>query len=206
MRLPWSEDRPRTVAPPPNDTAERLSSLELFAGADEADVRRMASASEEARYGPGDRVIREGWIPSYLYVVLSGELDVWTTGDSGGEPRKVNTLGPGDHFGEVGLIEGMPSTATVTTTTPCNLLRIPARDFLDVTGSSPAVQAALSRSVGGAMARSHPTYQPATETSAGSDPSALVEQTRTLLRSLQGPDREAFARSMKDLLEEASES
>lgn len=203
MRLPWSEDRPRTVAPPPNDSVDRLSELELFAGADETDVRRMASASEEARYGPGDRVIREGWIPSYLYVVLSGELDVWTTGDTGGDPKKVNTLGPGDHFGEVGLIEGMPSTATVTTTGPCNLLRIPARDFLDVAGSSPAVQGALGRSVGGAMARSHPTYQPATETSA--DPAAVVSQTKALLRTLRGPDREAFLRSMTEALDERPE-
>lgn len=203
MRLPWSEDRPRAVVPPPTDAAERLARLEVFAGAAEADVLQMASASEEAHYGPGDRVIREGWIPSYLYVVLSGELDVWTTGDAGGEPKKVNILDPGDHFGEVGLMEGMPSTATVETTTPCNLLRIPARAFLEVAGSSPAVQAAIGRSVGGAMARSHPTYQPATE--ADADPDALVGQTKAMLRSLQGSDREAFVTSMTEALNERSE-
>ena len=203
MRLPWSEDRPRAVVPRPPDAAERLARLEVFAGAAGPDVSQMASASEEARYEPGDRVIREGWIPSYLYVVLSGELDVWTTGDAGGEPKKVNTLGPGDHFGEVGLIEGMPSTATVEAVAPCNLLRIPARAFLDVAGSSPAVQGAIGRSVGGAMARSHPTYQPATET--GADPAAVVGQTKALLRSLEGLEREAFVRSMTEALDERPE-
>ena len=203
----WREDRPDSVGAPPNDAAARLSALHLFAGADGGDVVQMASASQEARYPGGSRVIREGWLPSYLYVVLSGELDVWSTGDEGGEPRKVNTLGPGDHFGEIGLIEGMPSTATVTTSGPCNLLRIPAVAFLDVAGNSPAVQAALGRSVGGAMARTHPTYRPATDAGpTGSDPRAVLDQTRAILASLEGPEREAFIRSMEETLEDPGSS
>jgi len=199
----WREDRPDSVGPPPNDAAARLSALNLFAGADGGDVVRMASASQEARYSAGSRVIREGWLPSYLYVVLSGDLDVWSTGDEGGEPRMVNTLGPGDHFGEIGLTEGMPSTATVTTSGPCNLLRVPAVAFLEVAGSSTAVQTALSKSVGGAMARTHPTYRPAADAaSAGVDPGAVVEQTRALLASLDGPEREAFIRSIKEAVED----
>src|SRR3989337_1477315 len=98
----WRANKPDEVGPAPVGVEERLSGLPLFAAAE----------TELARYAAGREVIREGRIPSHLFVALEGDLEVWSTGDAGGDPRLVNTLGAGDQFGEVGLLEGMPRHAT----------------------------------------------------------------------------------------------
>ena len=199
----WREDRPDSVEPSPSDAGDRLVRLALFADAPEGAVTRLALASEEARYGPGKRIIREARIPSHLFVVLAGELEVWSTGDVGAEPQKVNTLGTGDVFGEVGLIEGMPSTATVITTEACRLLRIPAAVFLDVVAGSKEIAGALSRSVEGAMSRTHPSYRPSGEPGDGRlTPSGIVEQARLVMGSLEGEERASFVAAMQEVLGE----
>jgi CRP-like cAMP-binding protein len=58
-------------------------------------------------------------------VVVSGTLVVTIEGEG-----VVNTRGPGEAFGEIGLLRAIPRTATVTATSPCMLLRIPGRQFL----------------------------------------------------------------------------
>ena len=197
----WREEKPESVGPPPADVKEHLSRLSIFEKASAEDVERLASASQEARFSAGRQVIREGRIPSHLYVVLRGELEVWSTGDRGEAERLVNTLGPGDHFGEVGLIEGMPSTATVKTVGICTLLRLAAPTFLEVAAGSPGVNAAIIRSVGGAMARSHPSYQPAVETApAVLSPKLVLEQLESLLPTLDPAERDRFVAELKDLI------
>lgn len=197
----WGRDRPESVGPPPRAVAEQLAGLQLFAQATEEEIERLATSTQEARYADGRRVIREGRIPSHLYVVVSGELEVWSTGDRGDTEMLVNTLGPGDHFGEVGLIEGMPSTATVKTVGPCRLLRISAVAFLEVAAGSPGVNAAIVRSIGGAMGRTHPSYQPAVETTpVRPNPKLVVEQVDALLGSLQGAEREAFLEKLRTVV------
>lgn len=199
----WREERPEGVGPPPADVKERLSGLPIFATASLEEIERLAGVAQEARFSAGRRVIREGRIPSHLYVVLAGELEVWTTGDRGDAEELVNTLGPGDHFGEVGLIEGMPSTATVKTVGPCTLLRLSAPVFLEVAAASPGVNAAIIRSVGGAMARSHPSYQPAVETApVALSPTSVLEQIEGLLPTLEGSDRDSFIDDLRRLIEQ----
>lgn len=197
----WREEKPESVGPPPADVKERLSLLSIFARGSAEDIERLASAAEEARFSAGRQVIREGRIPSHLYIVLTGQLEVWTTGDRGEAERLVNTLGPGDHFGEVGLIEGMPSTATVKTVEPCTLLRLSAPVFLEVAAGSPGVNAAIIRSVGGAMARSHPSYQPAVETApVVLSPKLVIEQITSLLPTLEPSEREGLIAELKQLV------
>ena len=183
-----------------------MASLPIFAAAESSAIRHLAAATELARYAADRRVIREGLIPSHLFVCIEGELEVWSTGDVGGEPRLVNTMGAGDHFGEVGLLEGMPSTATVKTVTPCSLLRVSATAFLEVLARSPAVTAALIESVGGSMARSHPAYELAAETAAiHLTPGQVVSEATELLQSLDGQARRDLIRSLEGALRDAQE-
>ena len=63
----------------------------------------------------GEAVIREGDTPDALYVLVDGAAVV--TSGAGG---RLNTMAAGDFFGEIGLLKGVPRTATVTSTEPCN--------------------------------------------------------------------------------------
>ena len=202
----WREDKPEEIGPPPGDVAERLSRLAIFAAADTDDINSLAEASQQAGYLGGRTIIREGRIPSHLYVVLRGDLEVWSTGDKGEEQRLVNTLGEGDHFGEVGLLEGMPSTATVKTVGPTSVLRVSATAFLEVLAGSPAITAALIESIGGAMARSHPAYQLAAQAAAsGLTPAQVVNQVQELLATLEGKPKEDLIASLKVIVRDAQD-
>jgi pyruvate,water dikinase len=93
-----------------NDPADVLTSVPLFAGLSDDEVERIASVCKARRFAAGDIVIREGSGGASFYVIDSGEARV-TIRDA-----EVATLGPGDHFGEIALIDGGQRLATVTAT------------------------------------------------------------------------------------------
>jgi tetratricopeptide (TPR) repeat protein len=77
----------------------------------------------------GDIIITEGEEGSSLYVVVSGEVKVFTRGPRG-ESVALAALGEGDFFGEVSVLSGKPRTATITAAKRSELLRLD-RDKLD---------------------------------------------------------------------------
>lgn len=138
-----------------------LRGLGIFSGASDASFDILVRGAEERDYPPGTDVIKEGRIPARFYFVRVGVLDIYTTGESGTEPRKINSLQEGDYFGEIGIVEGMPSTATVRTATACRLLSVRAPDFLEALTESPALTRTFLEKIRGHLARSHPSYQAA---------------------------------------------
>ena len=190
---------PKRVAPT-EGTVRLLSGLAIFQGASTDELEALSASAEERHYPAGTDVIREGRIPTHLYAVRSGQLDVWSSGESG-EARKINTLGDGDHFGEIGLIEGMPSTATVKTTSDCTLVRIPAADFLRVISDAPHLMQPLLQRVAGGLARSHPSYRLAAE-DAMTSATDLLEETRARLSQLPPAEQARFLKSIRALIEE----
>src|SRR5207253_177206 len=109
---------------------EVLRSLGLFAAADDVVLERLAASVTEVDLDAGATVMREGDVADDLYVVRSGSLDVHAAGELGGTPRLVNAMNSEDWFGEIGLLQGAARTATVTTTSPARLWRIPGDVFV----------------------------------------------------------------------------
>jgi CRP-like cAMP-binding protein len=71
----------------------------------------------------------------------------------------VNTLGPGAYFGEIGLVEGIPRTATVAATSRCHLYRISGTAFLFALNSAPMIYGPLRESMAARLARTHPMHE-----------------------------------------------
>ena len=115
----------------------KLADLGIFEGASEATLERLATRLEPVEVGVGDVVVREGDVADHLYVVVSGELVVSV---AGGE---VGVLGPDDWFGEIGLFDRRPRTATVTAVAPSTLWRIDGELFLAVLETAGAAPSAL---------------------------------------------------------------
>ena len=90
-----------------------------------------------------------------FFIISSGNADVWFRGPDG-ETRKVNSLGPGDYFGEIGLLEGIPRTATVRTTGAAVIYRLGGADFLAIINQQPAVSGTLLDGVVSRLARTDP--------------------------------------------------
>jgi hypothetical protein len=135
-----------------------LEQLGIFASANRAVLERLAAAASVVRVGPGDAVVREGDEPDALYVIVSGRMDVKARGE-GAVEEHIRVMEPGTYFGEIGLLGGIPRTATVTALDEAELYRIEGSDFLDALETASAGTTLLS----GArmrLARTHPSLRP----------------------------------------------
>jgi MFS family permease len=108
---------------------ELLSGLDLLAGADRRTLERLAAAAEEVVMPAGQVVIREGDAADALWILADGQLSVSAAGD-GPEPRELPPVTAPGYVGELGLLHGIPRTASVRTRLPSTLLRIAGPDFL----------------------------------------------------------------------------
>jgi MFS family permease len=120
---------------------ELLSELDLLAGADRRTLERLAAAAEEIVLPAGQVVINEGDEADALWILADGELSVQVSGD-GPEPRSLPPVSAPGYVGELGLLHGIPRTATVKTSRESTLFRIGGQDFLSalqVSQPSPAL-------------------------------------------------------------------
>ena len=108
---------------------ELLSELDLLAGVDRRTLERLAAAAEEVTMPAGQVVIRQGDEADALWILTDGELAVSATGDGSG-PRELAPVTAPGYVGELGLLHGIPRTATVRARRPSTLLRIAGPDFL----------------------------------------------------------------------------
>ncbi len=103
--------RGEVPGPPPRDPVASLQRVELFAGMDRRQSEQIARLLKERRFAKGETVIMEGSGGAAFFIIDSGEARVSSKGVI------LATLGPGEHFGEVALIDGGPRSATVTAAT-----------------------------------------------------------------------------------------
>jgi CRP/FNR family cyclic AMP-dependent transcriptional regulator len=95
------------IAPVPA-SVEQLQRVPLFADLDRRELQALASSFKERRFSPGDTVAAEGAGGIGFFVINEGQAKVSVRG----EDRA--TLGPGDYFGEIALIDEGARTATIT--------------------------------------------------------------------------------------------
>jgi MFS family permease len=122
-----------------------IESLRVFDGAPRQVLEELAAAAEEVPVAPGEVVIRQGERPDALYVIASGRFDV-VASQPGRPGRPVATRTEG-YFGEIGLMEGVPRTATVIAAEDGVLYRIDGQRFLAAVNRSPSVIASLRRGI-----------------------------------------------------------
>jgi CRP/FNR family transcriptional regulator, cyclic AMP receptor protein len=118
-----------------------LAEVWLFAGCSPAELRRIAKVQEKVDVPPGTLLVEEGEVGLLFFVVLTGTATVVRHG------RSVLTLGPGDHFGELALLDNCPRSASVTSDTAMTMLVIRHRHFQRVLQASPTLTRRLLRSM-----------------------------------------------------------
>ena len=117
-----------------NEKAELLKRVPLFADCSRGELEQIAQLADEIDLAEGKELTRLGESGREFFVLLEGEADVTQDG------RSINTLGAGDFFGEIALVEDTPRTATVTATTPVRVLVITDRAFRQLLGEQPELQ------------------------------------------------------------------
>jgi MFS family permease len=141
-----------------------LEVLGIFTAAPRPVLERLAGAATEMDVPAGTAVIRQGETADALYVIASGEVSV--TRQTGSEPPRFLTTirGPG-YVGEIGLLEGIPRTATVAAVEPTRLWRIEGSEFLEALNEAPATPVFLET----ALVRRTRNQPPASGSPTGDD-------------------------------------
>ena len=115
------------------DAAESLSRVPLFAALEEKDRRKLADRLSERSFGEGETVIEQGKSGIGFFFIEAGDATV----SIGGEI--VRTLGPGDWFGEIALIDDGPRSATIVAGTDLRCRGLTAWEFRPFVQEHPEV-------------------------------------------------------------------
>ena len=106
-----------------------LEALDLLTAASRPTLEGLAKAVEVVELDEGVVFIRQGDEPDALWVIVTGAVEVSAV-DAVGHETVHSGLGPHSYVGEIGLLRGIPRTATVRTTASSTLWRIPAEDVM----------------------------------------------------------------------------
>jgi len=125
----------------------RIEQIPLLAALDRRAREQLLRTAREMSYGPGDTVVKEGDPATRLYIILSGHarVDQATRG-------AVATIGPGEFFGELALIEEHPRSASVVAADELTCLTIAPWEFTAALEEHPAMAVPMLRTL---IARIH---------------------------------------------------
>jgi CRP/FNR family cyclic AMP-dependent transcriptional regulator len=112
---------------------DMLKKVPLFTGLDDKELKEIANSMRERKFRAGDTVTQEGAGGVGFFVVESGQADV----NVGGEAK--GSVGPGDYFGEIALINESPRTATLTARTDMICYGMTPWDFRPLVESNSAI-------------------------------------------------------------------
>ena len=118
-----------------DEKLDLLHTIPLFARFDRKHLERLGMLTEQVDVPAGKVLIRQGEVGDDLMIIVSGAVSVERDG------TEVNSLGVGEFFGEIAVIDRGPRTATVTSETPCRLLVVNHRDFHALMEEFPEVAA-----------------------------------------------------------------
>jgi CRP/FNR family transcriptional regulator, cyclic AMP receptor protein len=104
---------------------DRLTRVPLFAGFSKRDLEFVASRVDEVSLKPGQTLINEGQPTESFFIVVKGQVQVTRAG------KPAARLGPGDFFGEIGMLDRGPATATVVTEGPVEAMVLSHAQFRD---------------------------------------------------------------------------
>ena len=128
---------------------EELKDLErAFPSEPKEIVAQTASKAEVQVFAPGDLVVREGEAADRFYMVIKGEAEATQRGPDGSQVV-INGFGPGDYFGEVGLLNDAPRLASVRAKTSLEVMALDRDMFARLMKSSQATEDEVRRVAAG---------------------------------------------------------
>ena len=116
-------------------TVEALARMPLFAGLESESLEELKQVAQPRRTSAEEIVVRQGEPGDWVYLIVSGQLEV--TVEDGGGRRTLATMTSGELFGEISAVDGQPRSATVTALAPSDLLAIDRFSFLRLLRSRP---------------------------------------------------------------------
>jgi CRP/FNR family cyclic AMP-dependent transcriptional regulator len=114
--------------------ADALAACPFFEGLSRNELLEIAKVTEDLEVEAGKALTREGQSGSEFFVIVDGDVSVTKEG------QEIRTLGPGDFFGEIALLEDTPRTATVTAKTPLRFFVLTRQAFRSMLAHQPELE------------------------------------------------------------------
>jgi CRP-like cAMP-binding protein len=133
-----------------------LEALGLFSGASRPILERLAAAAAPVEYEPGTDIVREGEPSDAIYLLTDGQVTVRARGELAPESQVIRIMDAPAYFGEIGVLEGIPRTATVAALGPVRCERIEANAMLNALTTAPP-SGAMMESARTRLAITHPS-------------------------------------------------
>jgi CRP/FNR family cyclic AMP-dependent transcriptional regulator len=131
--------------------AAQLDAIPLFERLTADQRASVASACEELVFDGGTVLVREGDFGHAVFAIRTGTADIVHDGVI------VNTLGPGDYFGEIAVMSGGRRSASVVATSPLRVVTIFNREIWRLEREAPEVAAVLRETISARVARDEQT-------------------------------------------------
>ena len=125
---------------------ELIRKVPLFSHLSRRQLAQVAKVADEIDLREGKEMTREGAPGREFFVILEGSADVRRRG------RKINSLKPGDFFGEIALVTSVPRTATVAATSPVRALVVTDREFRHLLEQSPDIKTRVMQAMAARLA------------------------------------------------------
>jgi CRP-like cAMP-binding protein len=117
----------------PKTPLQMLGSVGLFEGLSQKELNQVHRQARQGEFSAGDVIVTEGETGVGFHLILSGRAKVLAG------KRTIATLGPGDFFGELSLIDRGPRTATVVANTTLKTLSLVSWEFLPMLDRNPSI-------------------------------------------------------------------
>lgn|SRR5512146_304270 len=111
----------------------RLRDIDIFRHLSKTELERLAGWFQAYSVPVGDLVVREGASAQEFFLIEDGEAAVLEDGE------RIRMLGPGDFFGEIGLVETDRRTASIVATTPMEVIVMYKTEFEQMKAELPTV-------------------------------------------------------------------
>ena len=121
--------------------SKQLAGVSLFSDLSKKELGQLSQWTDGISVDAGYELAKEGQFAHEFFVIEEGSAEVIQNGERLGE------LGPGDFFGEIGLLETERRTASVLATTPMRLIVMFQREFKQMEQQMPAVAARIRSAI-----------------------------------------------------------
>lgn len=124
---------------------QALCRIDFFAGLTPADLDLIFTFIQLYYFKAGDKVFKKGDTGDALYIVHEGQISIIVKSGFFSPAKVLATLGPGDFFGEMALLDKSPRTATALTEKGAKLFVLLREDFESVARKNPSLSAVLQK-------------------------------------------------------------
>jgi signal transduction histidine kinase len=119
-----------------------LETSKLFAQLPAAELKKLSAVAREITFAPNEVIFKEGDPGDGLYVVRSGRVQISAV-ISSGERHVFSSVLPGDVFGEMAVLDGLPRSAHASAEGESTVIFVPRNQFVELLKASPAMSLAM---------------------------------------------------------------